>query len=112
MQKAPLNTIIGRNIKSFRTTLGLSQRELADYLSLSTTMVTYYETGQRDISMVNLNKLADLFNVEISYLVEENEGVINLNAAVAFKKDKLTSKDINAIAGFRKIVRNYIKLNE
>lgn len=111
-QKKTLGEIIGDNIKSYRKTLGFTQNDLAKFLKVSGTMITYYEQGTRDINMDNLQKLANLFNIELSDLLEENEHIINLNSAVAFKKDSLTKNDLSAIAEFRKIVKNYIKLSE
>jgi len=107
-----LSEIIGKNIKSYRKALGFTQNDLAKFLNVSSTMITYYEQGTRDVSMVNLQKLADLFNIELADLLEENEHIINLNHAVAFKKDSLENKDLKAIAEFRRIVKNYIKLSE
>ena len=111
-QKRSLSEIIGNNIKSYRKTLGFTQNDLAKFLKVSNTTITYYEQGTRDINMVNLQKLANLFSIELSDLLEDNEHVINLNSAVAFKKDSLTETDLSAIAEFRKIVKNYIKLSE
>lgn len=106
-----LAIIIGNNIKSYRKTLGLTQGELADFLSVTSTMISYYEKGSRDINMENLQKLADLFNIELSDLLENNSHIIELNAAVAFKRDSLKKTDLEAIAKFRRIVKNYIKLS-
>lgn len=107
-----LSEIIGKNIKSYRKALGFTQNDLAKFLEVSGPMITYYEQGTRDVNMGNLQKLADLFNIELADLLEENEHVISLNHAVAFKKNSLTNEDLNAIAEFRKIVKNYIKLSE
>ena len=111
-QEKKSSMIIGKNIKSYRKTMGFTQNDLAYFLKISSPMITYYEQGSREVNILNLHKLADLFNIEISDLLEDNEGVISLNSAVAFKKDKLSKSDLSAIAEFRKIIRNYIKLSE
>ncbi|MFK5883491.1 MAG: helix-turn-helix transcriptional regulator [Candidatus Izemoplasma sp.] len=111
-QEKKLSEIIGKNIKSYRKALGFTQNDLAKFLKVSSPMITYFEQGTREVNMENLQTLADLFNIEFSDLLEENEHIINLNSAVAFKKDSLTKKDLSAIAEFRKIVKNYIKLSE
>lgn len=107
-----LSEIIGENIKSYRKAMGYTQKDLSEFLNVSTPSITHYEKGQREVDLVKLNKLADLFNVELSDLLERNEGVISLNAVVAYKKQKLGKGDLDTIAKFRKIVKNYIRLND
>ena len=103
--------LVGRNIRSFRKSLGLTQENVADYLGLSPAMINYYENGKREIDIIKLMKLSDLFIVELSDLLDDNPGVININQAVAFKRDKLKEKDLKAIARFRKIIKNYNMLS-
>ena len=43
------NGIIGQNIQQFRNRLGISQAVLSDYLAISREMLSYYETGTRNI---------------------------------------------------------------
>jgi transcriptional regulator with XRE-family HTH domain len=104
--------IMGENIKSYRNLMGFSQEQLAAALGISRPLIAMIESGKREVGMIHLMKLSNLLCVEISDLVEENEEVKQLNSAVAFKKDSLNSQDVEAIAGFRKIVMNYVKLSK
>lgn len=49
---------VGRRVKELRNKLGISQEELADLASLDRTYITSVECGRRNISIVNIEKLA------------------------------------------------------
>jgi transcriptional regulator with XRE-family HTH domain len=63
---------IGQRIKELRTKLGISQQELSYRCELDRTYITSVENGKRNISIVNLEKIAhaleqtikDFFNDE------------------------------------------------
>lgn len=102
--------ILGRNIKSYRERTGLDQKGLSIYLEVSEEMINSFEDGIAEPNIIHLNKLSILFQIDISDLVEDNNGILAENSLVAFRKESLDYSDINAIADFRKIVRNYIKM--
>jgi transcriptional regulator with XRE-family HTH domain len=102
----------GRNIKAFRERLFLSQQEVADFLGVSREMISYWENGQREISLKILEKLSDLFGVELINLLEENEDIAQVDLAFAFRTEDLTKSDLEQISTFNKIVRNYLKIQE
>lgn len=102
--------IIGNNLRNFRISQGYRQEDLAEYLGVTRSMISYYENGERDIPVISLNKLADLFGVELEALLEENEEIAKTNLAFAFRNENLTSKDIESIAYFKRFVMNYLKM--
>lgn len=57
---------VGKRIKELRNKLGLSQEELADIAELDRTYITSVECGKRNISIVNVEKLANALNVSLS----------------------------------------------
>jgi len=103
--KSPL----GYNIAQIRKQQGFTQDHLAAYLNVSRVQISHYESGKRNISVTELNKLADLFGVEISDLLEDELDLQNLNFAFAYRCDN-NQQDLNQIAAFKKIVLNYIKM--
>jgi len=105
------SNIIGSNIKMFRNKMGIRQEDLAKYLGIKREMISYYENESRDIPLDHLNRLADLFNVDLSDLMEEDSNLQKANVALAFRTNELCLDDMNVIAEFGKIVKNYIKLN-
>lgn len=102
--------IIGKNIKLFRERLGLNQEHLADFLGVKREVVSYYENGTRTIPAESIKKLSDFFGIEMVDLMEESSQIQETNVAFAFRANELSSKDLETITTFRKIVKNYLKL--
>lgn len=94
----------------FRSQMGLRQEDAAQYLGVTRTMISYYESGEREIPVTSLNKLADLFGVELEVLLEENEVVTNTNLAFAFRGENFETEDIESIACFKRIAMNYLRM--
>ena len=101
---------IGTNIKLFREKLNLTQETLADYLGTKREMISYYENGKRPIELSRLEKLADLFDVELHDLLQENPSPVELELAFAFRSEGLDDSDVSSISDFKRIVRNYIRM--
>jgi len=105
------NLPIGHNISNFRTKQGYSQEELAQYLGVTREFVSMVETGKRELSVTNLNKLADLFGIDMETLLEENADVNKVHLAFAFRSNH-TSNDLESIAAFKRVVLEYLKMNQ
>lgn len=106
------NKIIGKNVSSLREKMGISQNELAEMVGVKREMISYYETGAREIPIMLLEKLADFFRVDLTDLIEENPKVQKTNIAFAFRVSEFSQEDFESIAHFGRIVRNYFKLKE
>ena len=63
--------IIGKNIAELRKSSGLTQLELAEKLNYSDKSVSKWERGESLPDIVVLKSVADLFEVTLDYLVEE-----------------------------------------
>lgn len=59
----------GRRLRSLREERGLSQEELAFRAGLHRTYVSSAERGERNVSLVNLDKLASALEVNLRDLV-------------------------------------------
>ncbi|UTA66576.1 helix-turn-helix domain-containing protein [Emticicia sp. 21SJ11W-3] len=105
-----LNSIIGDNIRRFREQFGLSQEKLAEYLSVSHAVISYYETGKRSIPTEVISKVSALFGIDGYDLYEEDSANQQANIAFAFRASYLTDEDVKQIANFREIVRNYLHM--
>lgn len=57
---------VGQRIKELRTKQGLSQEEFAFRCELDRTYITSLERGKRNISLTNLEKIANAFNISLS----------------------------------------------
>jgi transcriptional regulator with XRE-family HTH domain len=100
------------NIMNLRKRLGFTQEQVAAYLGMPNhTMISYYETGKRsDIPLDVLERLADLYRVELYDLMEEDLSLQAVNMAFAFRADEFEVQDIAAISQFNKVVKNYLKM--
>jgi transcriptional regulator with XRE-family HTH domain len=56
---------VGKRIKELRNKLGVSQEESADIAELDRTYITSVECGRRNISIVNIEKLATALKVTL-----------------------------------------------
>lgn len=104
--------IIGKNIKSYREKLHLTQDQVAHCLGISREMISYYESGSRDIDLSKLELLADLFGTELISLIEENGDLSEVDLAFAYRADEFTKEDLMQINHFRKIIKNYLKMKQ
>jgi len=64
--------VVASNIKYLRNKYKYSQQDLADKLSVPRSSLSDYERGQTQVSIENLIKLSDIFNVKIDDLIKSN----------------------------------------
>lgn len=63
-------TAVGENIKAVRLSRNLSQEKLAALADLDRTYISGVERGKRNISLINLFKIAHALNVSASELID------------------------------------------
>jgi transcriptional regulator with XRE-family HTH domain len=102
----------GKIIKAYREKMQLTQEAVAQFLCIKRELLSYYETDSREIPLELLEKLSNLFGIGLDEFFEEDENQIKANVAFAFRADEIRPEDLNAIADFRKVIKNYFKLVE
>ncbi|MBX3165097.1 MAG: helix-turn-helix transcriptional regulator [Bacteroidetes bacterium] len=106
------NKTTGLIMKGFREKYGYTQDKLADFLKIKREMVSFYENGEREAPVEILEALSNLFGVELKvFFVESTEEAL-AEVAFAFRKDELEAQDMERIAHFGKIVKNYLKIKK
>ena len=66
--------VFGKNLRKYRTNLGVSQEKFAEMCNLHRTYISDIERGQRSISLGNVQKIADALKIEpYKLLMEESE---------------------------------------
>ncbi len=84
---------IGARIKETRRKKGLSQKDLAKKVGFdSATSISLIESGERKISIVDLEKTAQALNEELGYFIGAEPKI-----KVAFRAEGLEEKDAEAI---------------
>ena len=99
-------------MKRLREKFGYSQDAVAGLLSIKRELISYYETGAREVPLEVLEKLSDLFGVDLEVFFSDNveEAVSELVFAEAFRADDLDKKDLEGIIAFRRIIKNYQRI--
>ena len=61
-----IKNLVGKRVKELRNRLGVSQEELAYRAGLDRTYITSVECGKRNISVVNIEKIAKALKVTLA----------------------------------------------
>lgn len=70
MAVGDLQRTVGRNLRTHRERLGLSQEAFADTLGVHRTYLGGLERGERNLTLQTLERLADQLEVEVWGLLE------------------------------------------
>lgn len=60
----------GARLKTLRQARNLTQEELAEAAGFSRSYYTEMETGKRNVSLLNLQRLAKCLNIKVSELID------------------------------------------
>lgn len=79
---------LGRRVRHFRESRGLSQEALAKLLGVSRPTLSLIETGERKLSADEVKRLADIFNVSVDAFFDESKSpqVFIREAGAEYKK--------------------------
>lgn len=86
-----LDMMINETLKMLRTVNGMTGKELADHLGISTSYLSEIENGRKAPSLELLEKFSDIFDVRLSTLIlftEEMQSE-NISTAKIKTRDKL-----------------------
>ena len=101
---------IGARIKSLREKSNLTQKQIAEYLSVDQSLISKFEKGERSISTDILSQLATLFCCPISTLVSGEKMTPVYN--IAFRTSSMDTADLNTLAIINKIALNQLKMDQ
>ena len=103
--------LLSRNIKNFRSRLGLSQLHLALELGISTTFLSDIETGKKWVSAQTLSLIAKTLKIEVYELFKPEKNLRDdVSAAVAKYLDDVDDALIKSIEeAVRPAVKKSIK---
>ncbi len=107
---------IGRRLAKAREAAGLSQIQVAEYLSMNRESVSYVEHGHRPVDLPTLHRLTDLYGVTLSWILGEDESpddtvspVVN---GIAFRAHDFSARDWETMSWVKRIAMNLNDLNQ
>lgn len=80
-------------LKLLRVKYGYSQKQVADKVNISPSIISGYETGERTPSTDVLLSLSNIYNCSVDYLL----GKQNIEPPIILDTEGLTDKQIQAI---------------
>lgn len=89
-------------LKAMRIKFGLSQKQVADRLGVSPSIVSAYETGERTPSTEVILSLAYLYQCSTDYLLDKKQN----DTASVINVDGLTDKQLKAIRSLIDSIRD------
>ena len=93
-------------LKELREKNGFTQEQIATYLGLDQSLIAKYESGDRHIKLIHINKLSALYGCDI---LDDDSKEIKM----AFRSSKdLTSEDLVSLAEIKKIALNLRNMEE
>ena len=95
---------IGKNIKIIREEKGLTQQSIADLIAMHRSNYSRVETGDRDLSIDAIGKIAKYFNMTIDQLVNF-EGDIPQEITI---EDKSLAEQVKLIQGLELEEKNMV----
>ena len=102
-----MRNIIGKNIEYFRKKFKYTKKKIAEILLVDPSLITYYEQGKRIPTVGKLNKIAEVFEIPVEWLMMENAENIQFAARSMGKETPAEAKEILA---FQNMVVNFVDL--
>lgn len=103
--------IISKNIKRMREACKFTQEQVSQFLGIGRSAYSNYETGDRELPLEVMEKLADLYGCDLFLLYEEDADIVKNMLTTAFRVDDLSADDMKQIADFKAVVKNYLKMD-
>ncbi len=95
---------VGTNIRRLREDRGIKQSEIADLIGMHRSNYSKIETGQREISVAAVDKIAGFFNMTIDELVHLGEDI----PKEVSMEDKTTTEQVKLIQELDQEEKNMI----
>lgn len=107
-----MKEITGKNLRLFREANQFTQEQVAKLLDIGCSAYANYEAGIREMPVDMLEKAADLFGCELYLMFEDNPKTRKEMLSCAFRIENASDSDLEGIAHFKKIAKNYLKMNQ
>lgn len=106
---------IGYRLARARETAGLSQVQVAEYLSTNRESVSSLEHGHRSIDLPTLHRLTDLYGIHLAWILGEDDSPVETEPALvnplAVCAHDLSASDWKTVSWVQRIAMNLNDLN-
>ena len=73
MEAVEIREKFGATVRKYRLSVGISQEELADRADLHRTYISSTERGERNVSLVNIHRLANALAIKPKELFSDED---------------------------------------
>ena len=91
-------------LKLLREQAGLRQGQIAEFLGVTQTYISKVETGERNLTVDQLESLATLYGYSLSSFVDTQNDICPIQ--FAFRAQEVSQNDLKAIADIGRIALN------
>ena len=99
---------LGRRLREAREYLDLSQDEVAQILDVPRTAISLIEAGRRRVDVIELQKLAEIYQCSVGYITGEDNAASQAAKSVAHlarAAQKLTDRDRDELIRFAEFLQ-------
>lgn len=104
-----MNDLVRENFKRIRKEINITQEQIAEFLGVEQSSISKFESGERTISVSNLEKACSLFGVPLNVLFSKRDDLFTLSPS--FRKTGINLSSLEAISEINKIALNIIEMN-
>jgi len=109
--KKKTNKSVGMNIRTLRHQHGWSQEDVANRLGISIPAFSKIETGVTDINLSRLEQIANVFEVNVVYLLAMDISEVELEPSnLSIAQKKLVDRETEIATLQRKVILLYEEL--
>ena len=103
---------IGRILKECREYNSFTADQVATFLNIGRSTYSNYEAGLREAPLEVLEKCSNLYGCDLDLFFEEKPLSEGDMLICAFRVDDVSSSDMQEVALFKNIVKNYLKIDK
>lgn len=104
MEKA----FLGEQLKKLRTKFGYTQADISSLLDVDQSLISKYESGERQVSVDTLEKLGDLYCCDLVH----TPPVVSPAIQVAFRANSIDASNMKAVQAVNRVVLNSVFMAE
>ena len=105
-----MDKLIGEKLKKLRESSGFNQEQLSKYLDIDQTYLSKIESGNRNVSAPILEKLAILYNINLSDFELDEPKAKQIR--FCFRAKDIDYEDLKCIATINEIANNSAQMAE